>query len=394
MIESEFDKYVRDLLQNAEEEVSPRVWEGVAAGLAKKRRVVPVWGWAAASLAAAAAVVAAVVVFRSNPTISSLETPEVTASVQEILPVSEEEAPVSVLLQEEKPVAVKAVAAVRTRIAAIPSALLPSGKVSGKPQQPVHRVQKPVVPDTERLALVEDHVSFNQMLFDQRKKEDKRGFSLLATGNLQGNQRGKVNTAFSQRPYAAPSANAAVGIYNEEPETNFRMPFSIGLGLRYNFTNRWALGTGLRYTNLGRTFVGDYKGSDFTAGGAVIDNQQHWVGIPLNLYYDMVNKGAWRVHTFIGGTGEYLALDDYVVHSMNLTQDQHYTKHCHSIQWSVGAGIGVDFKLSPHINLFLDPSFRYYFRDEEIISKHRSLRTIQPLRFDIEVGVRFTFKEQ
>ena len=71
MIESEFDKYVRDLLQNAEEEVSPRVWEGVAAGLAKKRRVVPVWGWAAASLAAAAAVVAAVVVFRSNPTISS-----------------------------------------------------------------------------------------------------------------------------------------------------------------------------------------------------------------------------------------------------------------------------------------------------------------------------------
>ena len=47
MIESEFDKYVRDLLQNAEEEVSPRVWEGVAAGLAKKRRVVPVWGWAA-----------------------------------------------------------------------------------------------------------------------------------------------------------------------------------------------------------------------------------------------------------------------------------------------------------------------------------------------------------
>lgn len=394
MIESEFDKYVRDLLQNAEEEVSPRVWEGVAAGLAKKRRVVPVWGWAAASLAAAAAVVAAFVVFRSNPTISSLETPEVTALVQEILPVSEEEASEPVLLQEEKPVAVKAVAAARTRIAAIPSALLPSGKVSGKPQQPVHRVQKPVVPDSERLALVNDQITFNQMLYDQRKKEDKRGLSLLATGNLQANQRGKVHTAFSQRPYAAPSANAAEGIYNEEPETNFRLPFSIGLGLRYNFTNRWAVGTGLRYTNLGRTFVGDYKGSNVIAGGAVIDNQQHWVGIPLNLYYDMVNKGAWRVHTFIGGTGEYLVLDDYLVHSMNLTQDQHYTKHCHSIQWSIGAGIGVDFKLSRHINLFLDPSFRYYFRDEDIISKHRSLRTIQPLRFDIEVGVRFTFKEQ
>jgi len=394
MIESEFDKYVRDLLQNAEEEVSPRVWEGVAAGLAKKRRVVPVWGWAAASLAAAAAVVAAFVVFRSNPTISSLETPVVTALVQEILPVSEEEASEPVLLQEEKPVAVKAVAAARSRIAAIPSAILPSGEVSGKLQQPVHRVQKPVVPDSERLALVNDQITFNQMLYDQRKKEDKRGLSLLATGNLQANQRGKVPTNFSQRPYAAPSADAAVGIYNEEPETNFRLPFSIGLGLRYNFTNRWAVGTGLRYTNLGRTFVGDYKGSNVIAGGAVIDNQQHWVGIPLNLYYDMVNKGAWRVHTFIGGTGEYLVLDDYLVHSMNLTQDQHYTKHCHSIQWSIGAGIGVDFKLSRHINLFLDPSFRYYFRDEDIISKHRSLRTIQPLRFDIEVGVRFTFKEQ
>ena len=41
MNEKEFDIQVRNLLQSAEEPVSPKVWEGVAAGLDKRRRIVP-----------------------------------------------------------------------------------------------------------------------------------------------------------------------------------------------------------------------------------------------------------------------------------------------------------------------------------------------------------------
>ena len=51
MNEKEFDIYVRNLLQNAEEDVSPSVWKGVEAGLSKPRRaVVPFWRRVAVSV--------------------------------------------------------------------------------------------------------------------------------------------------------------------------------------------------------------------------------------------------------------------------------------------------------------------------------------------------------
>ena len=57
-------------------------------------------------------------------------------------------------------------------------------------------------------------------------------------------------------------------------------------------------------------------------------------------------------------------------------------------QFSAGAGLGVEFKITPVVGLYLDPSFRYFFATQK---QPRSLRTVQPLRFDIEAGVRFSF---
>ena len=396
----EFDKYVRNLLQDAEEEVSPRVWEGVAAGLNRKARVVPVWHWAVASVAAAAAVVAAFVVFHSNPTISSIETPAATALVEpaEPTPVAEEAIPVTA--EEALPVSVpfKVVAAARTAQVqeqpAVSAVLADVRTAPVQAREPVRLVQKAIAPDLQRMALVDDHSLLNQLAYSEHKTVNDGGFSLLAAGHIQGNQRGKVQTPFGPQPYAAPPQNAADGLYNEAAESNFRLPFSIALGVKYNFTPRWAVGTGLRYTNLGRTFLADYVASGLPFKDAVVDNQQHWLGVPVNLYYDIVNRGPWRVHTFVGGTAEFLLSDDFLVHHSTFSQDQHFHESSSSLQWSIGAGLGLEFKLNPHWGLFLDPSVRYYFRSEDLVKNHRSLRTIQPLRFDIEAGVRFSFGQK
>ena len=58
MKENEFDIFVRDLMDGAEESFSPEVWKGVEAGLdrASRGRRVPVWLWRGlAGVAAAAA---------------------------------------------------------------------------------------------------------------------------------------------------------------------------------------------------------------------------------------------------------------------------------------------------------------------------------------------------
>ena len=384
----EFDKYVRNLLQNAEEEVSPRVWEGVAAGLAKKSRVVPVWSWAAVSVAAAAAVVAAFVVFHSNPTISTIETPAATALVEqtEPTPVAEEALPAAVPF--------KAVAAARTApVQEQPSVSAVPADVRTAPvqtQEPVRLVQKAIAPDLQRMALVDDNALLNQLAYSERKTVGDKGLSLIAAGHVQSNQRGEVPAMSFAKPYAAPPLGAGEGIYNASPETSFLLPFSIGLGVRYNFTNRWAVGTGIRYTNLGRTFVADFVSADgITIAQTDIDNHQHWLGVPLNVYYDIVNRGRWRVHTFLGGAAEFLLDNDFLVHYS--PKDIHYHQQSKVPQWSVAGGLGIEFRLTPRVGIYLDPNFRYYFNAQ---NQPRSLRTIQPLRFEMEAGVRFSFGQK
>lgn len=374
MTETEFDQYVKDLLYNAQEEVSPKVWEGVAAGLPARRRVVPFWSWAAVSAAAAAAVAAAFILFRSTP---SSVSPSILAMPA---PVAAVHTPLQVL---ELPVAPQKQQQPRQRsvVTAIRSALPSGGRVENAALA-LH--MKRVQPE-------EDLSLFNELVFAESQPQPHAGrmLSLVADGHLQGNQRGNINPASFRRPFSAPPVGAAEGIYNETPETSFMLPFSVGLGVRYNFTSRWALGTGIRYTNLGRTFVADFVSRDgIIIPQTDIDNHQHWLGVPITLYYDIVNTGRWRVHAFAGGAAEFLVANDFLVHYS--PKDLHYMQRGTVPQWSAAAGMGVEFRVTPRIGLYMDPHFRYYF---DAAQQPRSLRTIQPLRFDLEAGIRFSFGE-
>ena len=99
-----------------------------------------------------------------------------------------------------------------------------------------------------------------------------------------------------------------------------------------------------------------------------------------------MNRGRWRVHSFLGGAVEYLVVNDFLIHYS--PRDLHYYQRGTTPQWSVAAGLGVEFRITPRVGIYMDPNVRYYF---DAAQQPRSLRTIQPLRFDMEVGVRFSF---
>ena len=204
------------------------------------------------------------------------------------------------------------------------------------------------------------------------------------SGNLEDKRRSTL-TSFAPRHYSAPPLGAAEGIYNENPEASFSLPFSVGAGLNWQFARHWAVGVGLRYTNLSRMFVGDYVGNGIVLSQTDIDNHQHWLGIPVNVYYAFIHTGRWRVHAFTGGSMEFLVDNDYLVHGAR--KDIHFHQRGSRPQFSAGLGVGVEFRITPWLGLYLDPSFRYYFRPD---LQPRSLRTIQPLRFDVEAGLRFS----
>ena len=394
MKENEFDIQVRNLLQNAEEPVSPHVWEGIAAGLdRKRRRVVPLWVWRTAAGVAAAAAVAAGVVFlkpaatlieeHSNPIITIAEAP---ATVAETPVLAAEQEPARLAAYRAVPAKPAPVQEEAPAVKAIPVQAVP---VQEAPEQkaPAQKKQEKTVVPVQIDPTQDAQAQFNLLAQAEDRPASGRGFSLTASGNLQGLRRSSVGGGFT-RPYSAPAATAGEGIYNESPEVGFSLPFSAGIGLKYNFTPRWGVGIGVRYTNLSRTFVGDYVGVGFREIQTDIDNHQHWLGVPVHLYYDIVNRGRWRVHTFAGASAEFLVDNDFLIHGSS--KDFHYHQRGTRPQWSGDLGLGVEFRITPVLGLYLDPSFRYFFRTD---LQPRSIRTIQPLRFDLEAGLRFSFGE-
>lgn len=386
MKESEIDIMARNLLQNAEETVSPKVWEGVSAALDARKRVVPFWAWALAGVAAAAAVVLGVFLYR--PSVNAIPAAPLAGYVQTA---AQPEGIVPLQQQMARSAVVSSALAMNQEEPAPQAAPLYTQAIQAQPfaQGVTAASQRLSAPVQNTDISAEDQALLNRLAQETASRSiAEKDFRLQVSGNFQGNNRGDVSSAAYHRAFRplSPKVSQEEGIYNEYPEVSFSLPVSGGVGFMFNFHPRWAVGTGVRYTHLSRTFVAEYVDSDgFPLGETDIDNHQHWLGVPLNLYFHIVNKGRWRIHSFVGGAGEYLVDNDFLIHSS--PKDIHYHQGGFPLQWSAAVGLGMEFKLTPAVGLYLDPSFRYYFGTE---NQPRSIRTIQPLRVDLEAGVRFS----
>ena len=370
------DQDIREMLYNAEEPVSPGVWSAVEAGLNARRKVVPAWLWSAVAVAAAAAVAAGVFLWR--PSGLKLEefspSSQLTAHLDYSLPQNIVER-----VPEAPSATGKAVSAVALREEASleavqnatinPEVLL---KVSSRLAMPPQNSCAPTVNDNSLL---------NELAWEARPLPG-RDFSLTASGDITASSRAQ---AFSRRSAAAPASIMAEGVEylsGDRPG----VPFSAGIGLKWTIFPRWAVGTGVRYTNLRRSFIGNYhSGQGWSADEKSIDNTQHWLGVPVNVYFDIVDRPRFKVHAFAGGAVDYLLGNKFTIHSSN---DILWHKTGTSFQWSASVGAGAEYLITRHIGIYLDPSVRYCFgqaggQDINGLPAH-------PLQFMLEAGVRFS----
>ena len=111
-----------------------------------------------------------------------------------------------------------------------------------------------------------------------------------------------------------------------------------------------------------------------------IRNTQHYIGIPVNAYYDIVDKNFINFYAYAGGTVEKCLSDEYQISAKNII----HKESAKGVQLSVNLGIGVEFMLGKHLGIYLDPSVRYYFN----CNQPKSIRTAQPLMLGFEMGLR------
>ena len=411
MNESKFDSEIKRILSGAEAPVSPSAWEGISSRLPAKRHVLPLWPYmAAAGIAAALAagaflfkpgaapekdVTADVIISQEIPSISQ----QIEAAAENSAVAKTESLGGRGTARSVRSVPGNAALAAPTEVseASVPgnTALAAPTEVSAQSVPGNADLAAPTeAAATEKQAVTQSGSDDDRLLALLAANEEKsapRRIRLTASANLQA--AGRQTTAgrtIMRAPSAKPEkAGFTRGVTREDPEYHFSIPVSAGIGLRYNFTKRWSIGSGLQYTNMSRSFTGDYTeyqddGDVFSLENTDINNMQHWLGVPLNVYYEILPDSKWSVHCFAGADVEYLLQNHYLVHTSG--NDIHVSESGHGLQFSVGAGIGVEYRLTPKFGLFLDPSIRYYFDNHQ----PRSVRTIQPLRMDFQAGVRFT----
>ena len=416
MKENEFDIYLKSVLEDAQESVSPSVWDGVQKGLDRKRRarIIPFYIFGTA--AAAAAVTLGVFLFNRTPATSvenvaatavaeSVETPAASAQGDvEILPLEEQ-----IASSSSARIAQASTHSVKTLAPAAepePAEEFTSGVVIVSFPEEAPSVDNSGTIGDEAMVTPGDETVRHDYSGDARALDLLAGeearrqsrtprLSLGVSGNIQNNNRHEIpSSSIHKTPvFSGPTLPAPpleMGISNEQPEVYFSVPVSAGLSIRAGILPRLSVGTGVQFTGMSRTFVADFKDADHgEIRGIDIDNRQAWLGVPLNLYFDISSTSRWQVYAHAGATAEKLLYNNFLVH--HAPDDIVYKEDAGNLfQFSAGAGVGVMFRITKHVGLFMDPSLRYYFNSENM---PRSIRTIQPLRFDMEAGVRFFFNE-
>ena len=388
MKENEFDIYVRNLMAGAEESISPDVWKGVEAGLerAARKRTVPVWLWRGVAAAAVAAAAAAFVLLRPAQNLSNQPT------IQQ--PVAQAtDAPLPAVTQPEEDDVLQGRVAQVLEVPVAPEASEELPVAVDVPEEPAtRRPDTAITPDANAQdAVSSDDEALRRLAFEEHRTHRKGEMSMSVLGTIQSNTRpeGPANKVRRTSGSFFVPAPTKPGISREGTEFSFGLPVSAGIGLRYDFNPRWGIGTGVVYTNLSRSFLGDYgkeleDGTIATLYDTDITNQQHYIGIPVNVFFNIVNTGNWNFHVRLDGMGEKLVDNHFLIHDS--AGDLHLHQKTEGLQFSAGVGVGLEFKFSPNVGIYFDPTLRYYFNGNQ----PRSIRTIQPLRMDFEAGLRFS----
>ncbi|MBO5419447.1 MAG: PorT family protein [Bacteroidales bacterium] len=383
---------MRSILEEGQEEVPAYIWDGISSELDKiaARKKVILW-WRRAAVAVSAAAVLAIGVFLSMDKVSS-EDP--------LLPITEDNSLIAVVedvedicpediiiakAEPEKTVFKKTYPAQTASDAIIvltsEDTAPETAEESPSESQPHIFVQSQDNEDSAVLSkeplldLEEDWIEGIEIGEAGKKTRTDFSFSGIAGTNTSENSR----TRLMKSP-SIPSTNyERPAIIQTTDKTIYGIPVTIGAGIRIGLSQKWSLGTGISYSLLTSKFYGSYN-DGATSISSDIRNSQHYIGIPINIYYDIVDINRINFYAYAGGTVEKCILNDYQV---LMTSVAHQEK-ASGVQLSANLGFGMEFTLGKHLGLYIDPSLRYYFQN----GQPSSIRTAQPLMLGFELGLR------
>ena len=390
------------MLENAREDVPEGLWQGIESRLPApaKARPAAIWWKIASATGAVAAAVALTVFFSTRPVVQNpvdiipsqdsglsqlMETPLApetgnmkSLSIGQVLgeSVSETDGEDVTETAEESVVEENAAA----------------GTAGKEETAPAAGTEETAVAD--ETAVREENTAENWIRkyesadFDERGEElqgsrkEKRGVVLSAYADaLSNSNTAKASDINMLKRPAVPQATTI----EETGESRYAIPVAAGIGLRFDVSKRFSIGTGVSWSYLTRSFSGQFNELD--AEGAIISqtgytnirNSQHYIGIPLNLYVDIIRKDFIDFYAYASGSANYCLSNRY-----QMDKSKSYSPEGSNWQFSAGIGMGVEFIAAKKVGFYIDPSLNYWFTAGEV----SNIRPRQPPMLGLELGIR------
>lgn len=437
-----------------EERPSEELWAALSekAGLQESRRkVIPVWFW---GLSAAAALMAGIFVvtkvndksvndlggITADVAVSEPVDAEVSESVERTLTEElaevksaesvsvadvavgrKQEAAKAGLKQEVKVRKAKSalIAEAATVESRVGSGVVEDSAESAETSVPENQDVDAVTVGSGESAVAEDVTAVNAeehaaMSWDEYLKETPSekararrsgGFSagIVAGGAVGGNTSGSKPTAMvmGANPLAAgvtktdwidKDSKASAIVYNQpevQEEYSHKIPVKVGLTARYNITGRLGVETGLTYSVLSSSVkTGNSEtGNNWSSGSQTL----HYLGLPLNISFDILNSRYVNIYVSGGGMMEKsisgsIKTDEYVDGKFARTLTAKVSPK--GLQWSVNAAAGIQANILPQLGFFVEPGVSHHFKNG---SRVRSIYTDKPTDFSLGFGLRYSF---
>lgn len=239
----------------------------------------------------------------------------------------------------------------------------------------------------------------------ERKHSARRfsaGISVTGAGTASSSERQLTNAIMGANPLES-NVNYAdwvdggfrngesLVVYNQpEVETKYshKLPVKFGVSFRYGFNEKLGIESGLTYTLLNSTFTT----AAGTANGNTTGKQTlHYIGIPLNVTYNIIGSKLFNVYASAGGAmekavGGYFETTGHVDGKRSETNRNSLKPK--ELQWSLNASAGAQVNVLNQLGLFVEPGISYRIPSGSHV---RSIYTDKKLDFNIGFGIRFNF---
>ncbi|MEF9480142.1 outer membrane beta-barrel protein [Chryseobacterium sp. RRHN12] len=236
---------------------------------------------------------------------------------------------------------------------------------------------------------------------DARKSGNKKSWMLgMLTGNMAS------NSAEQQFPGYASITGKAMNVeqvwttseFHDDPLTaillanqsqpveariRHKVPVTFGLSVYYNLGKKWGIGTGVNYTKLSSEL---HSGSDnnYIKG----DQTVHYIGIPVQINYNVIQKGKFTGYVTGGALVEKPVAGSitttYVVND-EIKESSKESLVPKPLQFSVNAAAGLQLKIIDKVGIYAEPGIGYHFKKE---NAPNTIYKEKPLHFNMKFGVR------